>query len=137
MAVSIPIFTAQLRKARVATDLANERAAKAAAVAAALTDDASDASKTSLVYYYDAAAGTVKAKKENITAYGKVNDVVLASNTATGDGFADTTSTDHTGKIVQVTVKNSTINAIEGTEATSDSVKIEWINADKQAATNP
>ncbi|MBR3347266.1 MAG: prepilin-type N-terminal cleavage/methylation domain-containing protein, partial [Solobacterium sp.] len=39
VAVSIPIFTAQLAKARVATDQANARAAKAAAVAAELTSE--------------------------------------------------------------------------------------------------
>ena len=39
VAVSIPIFTSQLAKARVATNQANARAAKAAAVAAYLDDD--------------------------------------------------------------------------------------------------
>ena len=39
VAVSIPIFTSQLEKSREATDLANLRAAKAAAVAAYLTED--------------------------------------------------------------------------------------------------
>ena len=39
VAISIPIFTSQLRKAKVATDLANIRAAKAAAAAQYLTSD--------------------------------------------------------------------------------------------------
>ena len=39
VAVSIPIFTAQLSKARLATNQANARAAKAAAVAAYLEND--------------------------------------------------------------------------------------------------
>ena len=39
VAVSIPIFTAQLAKARLATNQANARAAKAAAVAAYLEND--------------------------------------------------------------------------------------------------
>ena len=38
VAISIPVFTAQLTKARLATNQANMRAAKAAAVAAYLTD---------------------------------------------------------------------------------------------------
>lgn len=38
MAISIPIFTSQLEKAREATDLANLRAAKAAAAVAYLSD---------------------------------------------------------------------------------------------------
>ena len=39
VAVSIPIFTAQLTKARIATNDANARAARAAAVAEYLTND--------------------------------------------------------------------------------------------------
>ena len=39
VAISIPIFTSQLRKARLATNQANARAAYAAAVSAYLTDD--------------------------------------------------------------------------------------------------
>lgn len=39
VAVSIPIFTSQLQKARLATNQANARAAKAAAIAAYLEDD--------------------------------------------------------------------------------------------------
>lgn len=42
VAVSIPIFTAQLSKARLATNQANARAAKAAAVAAYLENDSVD-----------------------------------------------------------------------------------------------
>ena len=40
VAISIPVFTAQLSKARKATNQANMRAAKAAAVAQYLTDSA-------------------------------------------------------------------------------------------------
>lgn len=39
VAISIPVFTAQLSKARKATNQANLRAAKAAAIAAYLTDE--------------------------------------------------------------------------------------------------
>ena len=39
MAISIPIFTTQLEKAREATDLANIRAAYAECITATLTDD--------------------------------------------------------------------------------------------------
>ena len=38
VAISIPIFTSQLEKARVATDQANVRSAKAAAAAAYMSD---------------------------------------------------------------------------------------------------
>lgn len=43
VAIAIPIFTAQLEKAREATDLANLRAAYAEVVTAALTNDTSGA----------------------------------------------------------------------------------------------
>lgn len=42
MAISIPIFTSQLEKAREATDLANIRSAYAECSAAVLTGDSSD-----------------------------------------------------------------------------------------------
>ncbi len=42
VAISIPIFTAQLEKAREATDMANIRAAYAEIAAEALTDDKND-----------------------------------------------------------------------------------------------
>ena len=66
VAISIPIFTAQLEKAREATDLANMRAAKAAAVAEYLDDD----SAAWTTKYYDAAKGTLVAKKPD-KGYGK------------------------------------------------------------------
>ena len=61
VAVSIPVFTSKLEKAREATDIANMRAAKAAAVAAYLSEDAlvmKDGDvDTETVFYYDAANG--------------------------------------------------------------------------------
>ena len=42
VAISIPIFTAQLEKSREATDLANLRSAYAAVMAAGLTETSSD-----------------------------------------------------------------------------------------------
>lgn len=53
VAISIPVFTAQLTKARLATNQANMRAAKAAAVAAYLTDG----KETEVVYDYDIVSG--------------------------------------------------------------------------------
>ena len=69
VAVSIPIFTSQLEKAREATDLANLRAAKAAAVTAYLTGDADDvvvgglfgASAADVECQYDAPSGKLVA----------------------------------------------------------------------------
>ena len=55
VAISIPVFTAQLTKARLATNQANMRAAKAAAVAAYLTDG----EEHEVVYNYDIVSGEV------------------------------------------------------------------------------
>ena len=62
--ISIPIFSAQLRKSKVATNQANARAAKAAAVA-----DFLDQAKTATtVYEYDVEKGTIEAKDGAATA---------------------------------------------------------------------
>lgn len=58
VAISIPVFTAQLGKARKATNEANLRAAKAAAVAAYLTDDTKNDGKEE-TYVYNLTDGTV------------------------------------------------------------------------------
>lgn len=57
IAVSIPLVSGALDKARTATDAANERAAKAAAVISYMTKDNFDTTKT---YYYDASEGDLK-----------------------------------------------------------------------------
>lgn len=57
VAISIPVFTAQLGKARRATNNANLRAAKAAAVADYLTGDDTDGSNA--IYEYNIDAGSV------------------------------------------------------------------------------
>lgn len=86
VAISIPIFTSQLEKAREATDLANIRAAKAAAVAAYLDEEKIGDSQLgstqtgSVTLYYDANNGVLKDKNTGITAYGKGTTTV--GNTA-------------------------------------------------------
>lgn len=67
VAISIPVFTAQLSKARKATNQANLRAAKAAAVAQYMTDEM-DTNANDVIYNYDLATGTVK--KINTTTDG-------------------------------------------------------------------
>lgn len=57
VAISIPIFTSQLKKARLATNQANARAAYAAATAAYLEDD------TKFGGTYTVASGTFTADK--------------------------------------------------------------------------
>lgn len=56
VSVSVPVFTAQVGKAKRAANQANLRAAKAAAVAEYLTEDDSD---DPVVYSYDVEKGTV------------------------------------------------------------------------------
>lgn len=50
VAISIPVFTAQLTKARIATNQANMRAAKAAAVAQYMTDEIDKNSDAAMIY---------------------------------------------------------------------------------------
>ena len=102
IAVSIPIFTSQLEKAREATDSANERAAKAVAVTRYLSEDIEFGSATEIVFYYDAISGTLKDDKTGITGYGK--------GTTAKDDLED-----HTDMLIEVT-----ITAADGT------VKTDW-----------
>ena len=81
VAVSIPIFTAQLEKSREATDLANLSAAKAEAVALLL--DSSSGIKNGDVKYYDAVAGTLVASESAATKVGK------GTATTTGATYTD------------------------------------------------
>ena len=98
VAISIPIFTSQLRKAQVATDQANARAGKAAAVAAALEAQPESVS----TYYYNAKTGVVVLNdKTGIEAYGKTKD---AKNTDNIEGVTSTTGENLTEKIVKVVI---------------------------------
>ena len=81
VAVSIPIFTAQLAKARLATNQANARAAKAAAVAAYLTDD------TVRSVTYTTASGTDTPTSAAIASTLQLSDTIpswTTGNTVTG-----------------------------------------------------
>ena len=110
VAISIPIFTAQLEKSREATDIANLRAAKSEAVSMFLLGDqtlglgnwGTGSQSDSVDVYYDAANGKLVSDKSTITVkYGK--------GTATEGGNADTSldyeaTTDAAGKVIKVTV---------------------------------
>jgi len=104
VAVSIPIFSSQTTKAKAATDMANVRAAKAAAVA----DYLSSGSSEQTTYYYDASKGTVTTKEEDaktITGYGKSTSPV---SNATGTPYDNGTA-----HIVSITI------AEDGTQTAS------------------
>ena len=72
MAISIPIFTSQLEKAREAADLANQRACKAECSAAVLTEanssnatyDSDDGSASEDVDLHQKTAGWTDGNKE-------------------------------------------------------------------------
>lgn len=94
VAISIPIFTSQLEKAREATDVANMRAAKAAVVTAYLSDTTVGTTKLGSeqaadvavgTIFYDAAKGTLTTTAP--TAYGK-GTATPADGTGTADLFA-------------------------------------------------
>ncbi|NLH64003.1 MAG: type II secretion system protein [Erysipelotrichaceae bacterium] len=88
IAVSIPIFSSQTTKAKAATDMANVRAAKAAAV----VDYLSSGSSGPATYYYDASKGTITTKEEDakiITGYGKSTSPV---SNATGTPYDNGTA---------------------------------------------
>lgn len=101
VAVSIPIFTSKLDDARKSTDLANERAAKAAAVVEYMDTNVEGA--TGAVYYvYDANNGKVET---GVTSK-------PTSSTVKGYNQQDTKNT----KVVLVTIADS-----------GESVSTEWI----------
>ena len=91
VAVSIPIFTSQLEKAREATDLANIRAAKAAAVAAYLDEETigdkqlGSTQTEPVTLKYDANNGKLVDPSTDVTKYGKGTTTVgSASNDQLG-----------------------------------------------------
>ena len=69
VAISIPVFTAQLSKARKATNQANLRAAKAAAVAQYMTDEMEKNATDEVIYNYDLATGTVAVSYTHLTGF--------------------------------------------------------------------
>lgn len=93
VAISIPIFTSQLEKARESTDVANMRAAKAEAVSAYLSDEITG------TYKYDADNGKLVASDAKVTGYGK--GTTKDGNTKYGTYDSKTAYTD---KVVQVVV---------------------------------
>lgn len=112
VAVSIPIFTGKLEEAKKNTDLANERAAKAAAVEAMISEDFSTDSwnfhndpDETYSSYYDADAGILVKDWSKIKPYKK-----YLSN---DDG--DDSEYDYGKQIIRVIVNNV------------DGLIIEWV----------
>ena len=84
VAISVPIFTAQLKKATVATNQANARSAKAAAVTAYLEEGTHSAD---LIISYNVATGASALT----VAAGSAIDINIPSWNASTTGAADAT----------------------------------------------
>lgn len=79
VAISIPIFTAQLRKARLATNQANARAAYAAAVAAELDKDGSGTGGAIYSYVVDTAVATKETSSGGTAITGAISDWTVST----------------------------------------------------------
>lgn len=121
VAISIPIFNAQLEKAKQATDLSNMRSAKAAAIAEWLTGSVSKEQE----YVYDAGSGRVYLKGEKVPAgYGRSSkpvtdfDTVMygASGTPNENGTANylTVKIDAEGNAALLWGTGNDLNTVEG-----------------------
>ena len=87
IAIAIPVFAGQVERAKIATDQANVRSAKAAAVAEFLTTGSSEEQR----YYFNAGTGSVQADSNGISGYGQYTsndkeDEIGASGTPNRDG---------------------------------------------------
>ena len=109
VAISFPIFAGKMEKARIATDKANIRAAKAAATATYMLNegDDSDAAKAELEkIYFDAEKGVMT--KEKPEGYGQTTKAA----TDEGDMFSGANK----GKVIKVTYPKES----------SAQIKFEW-----------
>ena len=105
VAVSIPIFTSKLHDAKDSTDMANERAAKAAAVAAYMSADEPGGTAT---YWYDAENGKVVASATKptspaINGYNQCTDKTCTD----GAGRGQTTDPTADSLIVKIEIANN------------------------------
>ena len=104
VAVSIPVFTSQLEKSREATDIANMRAARAAAVSAYLSDDTTlgigSMQTAAVTVKYDATSGKLVKSDATVAAYGK--GTTANGNSAAYDGYENDKA--YTAWVIYVTV---------------------------------
>ena len=75
VAISIPIFSAQLQKARLATNQANARAAYACATTQYMLDTATTAATAEKKYTYDTATGKLREPAVDGTKINKGTDI--------------------------------------------------------------
>lgn len=96
VAISIPIFTAQLEKARLATNQANARAAKAAATTQFMLDYAESGATDAVSYTYTVSDGT-----------GSFDNTVKTADTGLSLTISDWSTTNEatSGKLGKVAAK--------------------------------
>lgn len=117
VAVSVPIFSSKLEKAKEATDVANMRAAKAAAVSEYLSGDFDPANKE---YLYDADAGLLRPTTEAIAGYGQgtgTDGGVKYDNYDNSKPYKD--------QIIKVTITAET-------KSTEPAIVVEWVPETKK-----
>ncbi len=120
VAISIPIFNGKLKKAKIATDQANVRAAKAAAVAQYLTEETHAQNPE---YFYDAENGKLVDNAEalkNVNGYNKLtkNDTDAIKQIPTAE-YKNAVAADKYA--LKVIVKDA--------GKTDDGVSVEWVAA--------
>lgn len=137
VAISIPIFSSQLEKSKENTDIANLRAAKAAAVSAYLTEDSAlglntfTKTNTHVVLVYDAVAGVLKPataadtkiKALSVTGYGKGTATVGGCSDyemRAGENGSYTTDSDVAGDVIVVDIDNGGTLAMGWVSASSE-----------------
>lgn len=114
VAISVPIFTSQLRKAKVGVDQANARAAKGAMVTYILTDELDSlAVGDTITLYYDAATGLVSTSSDSIAPYGET------SNATANDNIEGVTTTGSEGLDLTTLIVGGTFK-YDGTEIVND-----------------
>ena len=108
VAISFPIFSGKMEQARIVTDKANIRAAKAAATAEYLMNGATDKK------YFDAENGAMVSDKTKIKAYGQTTKPASAEGTIFDKK--------HQGMIIRVTYPKS---------EESNQITFKWVKGNK------
>ena len=111
VAVSIPIFTGKLEEARRNTDLANERAAKAAAIADYLQSDYED----DYLKYYDVKNGVMCDTYSGLKGYNQMKM----------QGISDMTTNSHVVEVV--------INSTGESDKNNLDIRTEWFDLVKHS----
>ena len=120
VAVSIPIFTAQLEKSRESTDLANLRAAKAAGVTAYLDNSYYTGEDTKTVtMYYNIIKGVLETAKTPAGKGTALEGSSANTNAFQSGEFKYTATTAYTDQFIKVTLNYAA-------KAAEDAVVVEF-----------